>query len=692
MPAYPSPHRSTSRRLDAVTNSTRVSALCLQALVASERILSRPDCVSAFFKTLCERYRPPPAQVPGDEEHTADPPALPADWTLPPTVSTDEVEPAQPVEEPVAPVLSLDPLPPTPRGRNLGKTIYNPHGKWAWTAGSSFRESEPSILLSSGIMCSAFLKTGYIDRRPVKFVSKLWLTKEKWHGFFSELALYKGQLRSLQGRIVPTIINVYSCTGAVDVAMEPPHHSFWIEATADMPHVLKKRCVEAFEKLHRAGVLHGDIELRHMLIGGDARVTIIDFQASRALQPNAAVHLAAATPEELRLEMRKVKFKLDYEGAQKWEEDKRQRAAQLKRRNERARRYEESIPEDVVDPPIESADVWNQEWIGQPVEPTRFVMPGQSAADVERAVEEFLDVLEKLEEEETRRDTATTKPRRASPDLKPPTVVPARPQATEQPGTRFRATVVPPRAATTRQRWTPPSLPPPAVVPTKPPASGATVVLPTTPGPRTLKRKGDCDRPQEDHKRIRVDARLQPYMSRSPPPYSRFPLPVKERDFTSETPAPLVSRPLPAIKAADFAYETSVPRSSAPPREPELKPKPRAPLDSPRQPQLEPARAPQSLDPPSPPFSSKRKRAADSCDESLDTRGRPKMRTTFSCDVSSDLPHKYAPSMSLVVLGAADAVSTAIPRTNVFDYFTPQPKETPLFLRWIGNMWRLVSE
>ncbi|KAJ7777702.1 hypothetical protein DFH07DRAFT_702722, partial [Mycena maculata] len=72
-----------------------------------------------------------------------------------------------------------------------------------------------------------------------------------------------------QGCVVPVIINVYSSTGTVSVAMEPPHPSFWLEVSLDMPRVLKKCCIQAFEKLHEDGVYHGDIELRHMLIGAD---------------------------------------------------------------------------------------------------------------------------------------------------------------------------------------------------------------------------------------------------------------------------------------------------------------------------------------------------------------------------------------------------------------------------------------
>ena len=52
------------------------------------------------------------------------------------------------------------------------------------------------------------------------------------------------------------------------------------------------------KKYTNGASLHGDVaELRHMLgIGGDGKVTIIDFQASRALVPNLDVMLLQATP------------------------------------------------------------------------------------------------------------------------------------------------------------------------------------------------------------------------------------------------------------------------------------------------------------------------------------------------------------------------------------------------------------
>ncbi|KAJ7102202.1 hypothetical protein B0H15DRAFT_317840 [Mycena belliarum] len=596
MPSHSLPfnlHRSADRPLYAVLDTlpTLVQP-SLDDLLIPERISARGDNVSKFFPALCARYQPSSAGDNRAEQRTIDQtevvPALPVDWTR------KEIA----VQRRKAP----KPLPEKYQGGVLQKSIYTPHGKWAWVAGLPYKDSERSILLSSGVMCSAFLRTGTIGDQPVKYISKVWATKQKWHGFFSELALYKVQLKSLQGRVVPAIINVYSSAGAVDVAMEPPHHSFWIEASADMPHVLKKRCVQAFEKLHAAGVYHGDIELRHMIIGGDARVTIIDFQASRALVPNSAVQLAAATADDLRMEMRKVKFKLDYEGARAWEDEKLMRNARLKRRNRASGGHEEPLEEDRIDPPIDSRE-WNLEWIGKPVEPTRFVMPGQSTTDLESAVGQFLSILEKLEEEEAKQDGASLKAqRKSSPDFKAP-AVPSKASNTQAIGMGFGATVLHPTKAIR--------------------------------GPRAaLKRKSECERPQ-DSKRIRVET---PFPSTS----SLLP-PVNERDAP---PPPIHSSPPPA-KVRDFAIEATVAATSKDllGRGPQLAPMPMISDDRPI-------------------ASSPRKRKRN--DEPPATRGRPKLRTSVACDISSAISGEHATEDHAVVTS------------------------TSALFRWIGNLWRFV--
>lgn len=195
-------------------------------------------------------------------------------------------------------------------------------------------------------------------------------------------------LRPLQGLILPWIIGVNVLPDAISIAMEPPHHSFWVEASPEMPTILKQRCIEAFEKLHERGILHGDVELCHMLVGGDGKVTIVDFHASRALVPNSSVMLLGAEPRELRLEMRRVKYKLDYEGAKEIEIAKRMRA-EAGRKN--------YLEEDLVDPPVDTDD-WVKGWANEAANatPTRFVVPGQTPEALVKEIHSFMVVLDHM--------------------------------------------------------------------------------------------------------------------------------------------------------------------------------------------------------------------------------------------------------------------------------------------------------
>lgn len=75
-------------------------------------------------------------------------------------------------------------------------------------------------------------------------------------------------LRPLQGRCVPSIIGVFSTSeGLANIAMEPPHPHAWRVADRSLSMDEKGAIVEAYAQIHARGVLHGDVVLRHMLIG-----------------------------------------------------------------------------------------------------------------------------------------------------------------------------------------------------------------------------------------------------------------------------------------------------------------------------------------------------------------------------------------------------------------------------------------
>ncbi|KAF9787130.1 hypothetical protein BJ322DRAFT_701608 [Thelephora terrestris] len=277
--------------------------------------------------------------------------------------------------------------------------LYTPSGKWENVRNSPIDGWETLMRIKVTPPLSVMLRKGVIAGNPITYISRLWNTDNvpRWKGFFSELALSASSrhLRPLQGTVVPRIINVYIEPGFVNVAMEPPHECFWIEASPDMPNILKHRCVEAFERLHAQGILHGDAELRHMLINADAKVTIIDFKAaatSVSLEnvEMEEVGLRRATTEEIRLEMRKVKFKLDYDGARAKEREKLMR----KKRGELRK-------EDVHDPPVD-LHVLIFQWLeGCERPPTRFIVPGQTKEEVELAVERFMKKIGEMEGKES---------------------------------------------------------------------------------------------------------------------------------------------------------------------------------------------------------------------------------------------------------------------------------------------------
>jgi hypothetical protein len=219
---------------------------------------------------------------------------------------------------------------------------------------------------------------------------------------------------------VPHIINVYIEPGFVNVAMEPPHECFWIEASPDMPAVLKHRCVEAFEKLHAQGILHGDAELRHILINANVSVTIIDFKAAATCVPlenvgMEEVGLRKATPEEFRLEMRRVKFKLDYDGAR----EKERRKLMRKKRGELRK-------EDALDPPVDS-HILNFHWLeGCERPPTRFVVPGQTEEQVELAVKRFSKRVREMERQTGKKTPVAQGREQEAPDAPEVPVAPPR--------------------------------------------------------------------------------------------------------------------------------------------------------------------------------------------------------------------------------------------------------------------------
>jgi hypothetical protein len=208
-------------------------------------------------------------------------------------------------------------------------------------------------------------------------------------------------------------MGVYTWPGKIDIAMELPHPVFWMEASASMPVVLKDSVVGAFRKLHERGIVHGDVALRHILIGADARVTLIDFQASRADEPNEDLDLAMTYTGEKDLEIRRVRFLLNMDNARKKEFKKSKAALKRSERNKRREQRRRELlrhgittglpldepepPEDINEPPV-PLDELERYWMEDANDdPRRFIVPGTSESEVAEAISSFLRRIKDME-------------------------------------------------------------------------------------------------------------------------------------------------------------------------------------------------------------------------------------------------------------------------------------------------------
>jgi len=120
------------------------------------------------------------------------------------------------------------------------------------------------------------------------------------------------------------------------MAMELPHSHSWRVADRSLSMDEKHAIVDAYAQIHAHGVLHGDVALRHILIGmlllqnlhcfltkpslgRDGKPTIINFRRASCLRPAMKIGLGGCSTHEFQLEMRQVMFLLDYQCAREFE-------------------------------------------------------------------------------------------------------------------------------------------------------------------------------------------------------------------------------------------------------------------------------------------------------------------------------------------------------------------------------------
>lgn len=182
-----------------------------------------------------------------------------------------------------------------------------------------------------------------------------------------------------------------------------PPSKFWVEASCDMSKYLKRKCLLALDAIHARGVLYNSIELRNILINEHGDVFFINFHQSRSITPEISMCIPQASDEDLLLEKRLLRFKLDYEDSRVQEVERRRRALTRRRiQNERTAHIArgEGVPtltaddekeiRDSDDVPIPKADSWFNCWLVRDSEPECHIVSGDSEEHVATAINEFL--------------------------------------------------------------------------------------------------------------------------------------------------------------------------------------------------------------------------------------------------------------------------------------------------------------
>jgi serine/threonine protein kinase len=210
------------------------------------------------------------------------------------------------------------------------------------------------------------------------------------------------------GEYVPRLIAVRCGSDRFNLSFEIPHQTFFIEASADMPDTLKRRAIKVLEKLHAKGICHKDLNLENILIGADGNIYIYNFHHARYIIEQPVVFLERAKTADFAWEMRRLKFKLDYENAREKEKIRLGISIDRVRRNYLEIKKQEGDPSyqpklvessqiAKMNPPIDLSKY--ESWFSElDREPRRFIMPGQTADDFEWELKRFFNILQKMED------------------------------------------------------------------------------------------------------------------------------------------------------------------------------------------------------------------------------------------------------------------------------------------------------
>lgn len=161
------------------------------------------------------------------------------------------------------------------------------------------------------------LEFAMIENRPRWLICKYWDAQSAWQRCYLELYLLgsSAHLRLLQGVFVPQLVGVYATsTGHVCTAMEPPRNTSkgWTEVDPkSTPGHVKQKIIQAYDEIHASGVLHGDVQLRHILITDDEDICIVDWKSARSLTPMPSIGLHQCNPADFDAELQHVKRLLE---------------------------------------------------------------------------------------------------------------------------------------------------------------------------------------------------------------------------------------------------------------------------------------------------------------------------------------------------------------------------------------------
>ncbi|KAF9056358.1 hypothetical protein BJ165DRAFT_506442 [Panaeolus papilionaceus] len=164
---------------------------------------------------------------------------------------------------------------------------------------TSFRTAHARPTPQQQIIFSYLCQTLYFEKRPASYLT-------------AQIYLCQNQLKSLVGDIIPQHFTAMRSPGKLELCSVLPFRFFCISVSSDMPDMLKAGVIYALSQIHAKGVCLGNVELSNFFIGDNLKIFVCDLTRATAFIPNHEEGIREASPENMLLEMRKLKFLLNY--------------------------------------------------------------------------------------------------------------------------------------------------------------------------------------------------------------------------------------------------------------------------------------------------------------------------------------------------------------------------------------------